>query len=201
MLRGKELLLDRQGGEAKYPEKVPPLFRSAPVEDYDRNVCNFLCQIQNLNNASWESHYNYEFNTCAKRDYDATHAHTDVGLSNHDLYSVQDCPNETISAAIDYSVEYLRSEDANVHDSQLRNFTKIWIKSESNFFTIKNINIEKKFEEYLSEIGGNFGLFAGASILTIVEIVMLFVKIMKRIILYQRGIKKSFTLRVGEGKM
>ena len=78
------------------------------------------------------------------------------------------------------------------------NHIKIWIKAESNFYTIKNINVEKKFQEFLAEIGGNFGLFAGASVLTLVEIGEFFVKIIKRIIIRERGSTMSATTQTEE---
>ena len=213
ILRGKELLLDRQGEEAKYPEAVPRIFQTAPVEDYNRSICVSLCQ--NLqSNFSWISHRDYEYDTCGLNQYyddRVTHPESTTKLyssthqsdtNNHKICSIDDCPDKTTFASLDYSVEYLRWDEANLNETQLRkNLTDIFIKSDSEFFTIKNINIKKKFEEYLAEIGGNFGLFAGASILTFVEFGLLVVKILKGKFLNRQRLKKCVTYQVEEGKI
>ena len=43
-IRGKELMIDRQGPIATYPPRIHSLFRSAPVEDYNKDICEFLCK-------------------------------------------------------------------------------------------------------------------------------------------------------------
>ena len=44
ILRGKELMINQHGHEAKYPRKIPSLFQSAPIEDYDKAICDYLCK-------------------------------------------------------------------------------------------------------------------------------------------------------------
>ena len=177
ILRGKELIIDRQREEVKYPEQVPLIFRSAPVEDYKKEVCNYLCQYQQ--NISWESFYDYQLNTCETSDLGEDR------VTKHHSCSLDDCHDETAFASTDFYVELLRLDETNLSVSQLRkqnvmgNNTKIYIKSDSNFFTVRNINVEKTFQEFLAEIGGNLGLFAGASILTLVEFGEFFTKIIK----------------------
>ena len=200
LLRGKELMINQQGQEAKYPRKIPSLFQSAPIEDYDKDICDYLCK--NEKKGSWESHHSYKFNTCEMNDF------TDAHDTYDKLCSPNDCHFETVFASVDYFVEYLRWDETNLtgeqhqNVSKMRNYTTaIWIKSDCSFFTIKNINIEKKFEEFLAEIGGNFGLFVGASILTLVEMGVFFFKICKGIVFDRRGLKKSNTHRIEEGKV
>ena len=67
ILRGKKIIVDRQGKEAKYPEKVPMIFQMAPTEDYEKDVCVQLCQT-NQSNFSWESHRDYEYGACGYYD-------------------------------------------------------------------------------------------------------------------------------------
>ena len=197
--RCEEFLIDHQGKEAKYPKEVPRLFHSVPVEDYNEDVCAYLCQ--NQPNISWKSLFNYHFNTCKINDS------VNDEVTKHELCSSNDCHTKTAFASIDYFVEYFRFDDANFSKTPLQNQNsflsmdnqiKIWIKAESNFYTIKNINVEKKFQEFLAEIGGNFGLFAGASVLTLVEIGEFFVKIIKRIIIRERGSTMSATTQTEE---
>ena len=138
-----------------------------------------------------------------KYSLNASHASVFIKLhnknNNNQLCSLDDCLDESAFASFDYFVEHLRLDETNLDEEQLqsgtksrtRNSTSIWLKSDCSFFTIKNINIEKKFEEFLSEIGGNFGLFAGASILTFVEIGVFFVKIFKVIFFNRQGSKIS----------
>ena len=182
ILRGKELLLDHHGELAKYPQAVPRLFHLAPAEDYSADVCTHLCQYQR--NVSWKSLFDYKLDTCQ--------INNDSGadrVTKYQLCSSNDCRNETAFASNDYFVEYLKFDEANLSETQthnrnsffsMGNSIKIWIKSDCSFYTIKNINLKKKFEEFLAEIGGNFGLFAGASILTLVEIGEFLVVIFKR---------------------
>ena len=194
ILRGKELLHDRQEKEAKYPAKVPRIFQAAPVEDYKKNVCVHLCQ--NPNDDLWRSndrHHKYN-NTCKLKKQS--------GTTHLDSSSINDCLNETTFVSFDYSMEHLRMDEANLDETQLKmkQTRQIYISSENRFFTIKNINIEKTFEEYLSEIGGNFGLFAGASILTFVEIGVLVVKVLKGFVLNRRQIWERDTPPQMEGQ-
>ena len=180
-LRGKEVIIDGQGKETRYPEKLPALFRSAPVEDYRKDVCIYLCQ--NRISVSWDSHRDYNSSHCEIPDENAD------DNSNHvEMCSADDCHDETAFASIDYFVEHLPIYKTNLDKTQLPragvmgNNSQVWVKSDCNFFTVKRINIEKKFEEFLAEIGGNFGLLAGASVLTLVEIGEFIVKIVKKII-------------------
>ena len=62
ILRGKEIIVDHQGEEAKYPKQVPRIFRTAPFEDYKKEYCVSLCQQKR--NISWEAIYNHQLNTC-----------------------------------------------------------------------------------------------------------------------------------------
>ena len=181
----------------------------APTEDYEKDVCVQLCQT-NQSNFSWESHRDYEYGACGYYDdalaqpHDLTpHYPTARQSANHGkMCSIDDCQNKTSFASFDYSVEHLRVDEANLNETQSRkNQTEICVRSDVSFFTIKNINIEKKLEEYLAEIGGNFGLFAGASILTLVEFGVLIVKIFKGILLNQRRPRKSVIYQIEEGKI
>ena len=181
-LSGKELIIDRKELQAKYPEKIPFLFRSAPIENYMQDVCIFLCQSQKQ--ISWDLHSYYKLGTCDMDEYGGP------SKGQHELCAYKDCPNETVFASIDYFVEHLRWDDTNLSETQQQNIdfkgATLWIKSDCTFYTVKNINIEKKFEEFLAEIGGNFGLFVGASILTFVEIGVLLVRVLKGFINNQR---------------
>ena len=158
---------------------------------------------------SWESHNDYKFDTCELND------HADAGVKRKELCSPNDCRYKTAFASVDYFVDYLRIDETNLTDKQLyladkqlqqedamgNKRTHVWIKSNCNFFTIKNINMEKEFEEFLAEIGGNFGLFAGASISTLVEIGVFFFKICKKIIFKRREVEKSISHRIEEGRL
>ena len=180
ILGGKELVLDQQGRqEAKYPDGVPDIFRFAPIEDYRKEVCTYLCQYQS--DISWESIYNYKMNTCDINDFG------EVSMTKQESCSSDICRDKTAFASTNFYVEHLRSHETNLSVTQLQNInvlgnnTKIWIKSDASFYTVRKINVEKKFQEFLAEIGGNFGLFAGASILTLVEMGEFFIKILKKI--------------------
>ena len=107
------------------------------------------------------------------------------------------CRDKTTFASTFFFVDHLRVDDTSLSVAQLQNRSitryknTIWIKTDVNFYTVSYINVEKKFEEFLAEIGGNFGLFAGASILTLVEFGEFFADIFKRIADRQSGCKKK----------
>ena len=195
IFNGKELILDHQGEEAKYPAGVPTLFRSAPVEDYRKDICTTLCQYRR--NISWEDVYNYKLNTCEIDYFD------NVSLTEHDSCSPNLCQDETAFASTNYFINYLRLDETNLTATQLRDHnimgpkTKIWIKSEASYYTVRKINVEKTFAEFLAEIGGNLGLFAGASILTLVEFGEFCVKIFKGIV-FNKQVEPARDVQRGE---
>ena len=189
LINGKELILDHQGEEAKYPKEVPIMFRSGLVEDYNKEICTYLCRDRR--NISWESLYNYKLNTCEMDKYgdgiDNDNGNGKVSVTKqHSCSASNVCLGRTAFASTNIYVNYLRLEDANLSATQLRNrvhgdITQIWIKSEASYYTVRNINVQKTFGEFLAEIGGNLGLFAGASILTLVEFGEFCVKVIKGI--------------------
>ena len=201
IIRGKELIIDRQGEETRYPGQLPALFRSAPAEDYSKDVCIHLCQ--NRIHVDWEFHRDYNLSTCE------IDQNVDVSLTNHELCSPDECHDETAFASIDYFMEYLAADRTNLNKTQLQiagtmgNNSDVWVEADCSFYTVKNINIKKKFEEFLAEIGGNFGLLAGASILTLIEIGEFVFKISKRIFFHKRKSVKTCvpqTQQIGENK-
>ena len=129
--------------------------------------------------------YNYEMNTCDVNDFG------NVSETKHEACSLDFCRDKTAFASLNFVVDYLRLDETNLSVTQLQDRksmgdnSKIWIKSDASFYTVRNINVKREFQEFLAEIGGNFGLFAGASILTLVEMGEFFIKIFKRIFFNQ----------------
>ena len=106
ILRGKEIIVDHQGEEAKYPKQVPRIFRSAPYEDYRKEYCVSLCQQKR--NISWEAIYNHQLNTC---DID--------NFVEDSLCSSDVCRDKTAFASTNVFVHHLRVDDTSLSVAQL----------------------------------------------------------------------------------
>ena len=171
---GKSLLKDYGAEEHHYPKGFPSPFRSLPQEDYDPLFCSAICQINS--SISWDILFtNNPVSHCEIDD--------DLG-GNKSLVSSPplacsetDCKEKKFFVSLEVFIDHVRFDDHSVKNTihegvqavHISNFTQIWLRISSNHYSMKTIKTEKTVEEFLGEIGGNLGLFVGASLLTIFE--------------------------------
>ena len=167
-LLGKTLLQNYGSKKHPYPKGFPFQFHSLNHEEYDQRFCRAVCSL----NHSVPSDFSFtdqKLHDCGKSTiFENNNSVTSV------MCSKKDCREKKIFSSLEVFVDHVKHEDhfvnATFHDSLLvPKTTEIWFKISANHYSSKTIIRDKTTGEFLGEIGGNLGLFVGASLLTFFE--------------------------------
>ena len=104
------------------------------------------------------------------------------------------CPSPSKLVGITYSstsspLEFLDASQATTGNKSGKTYfvSEVYMLSTTRHLTLKDIRQRKSWEEIVSEIGGWLGLFVGASLFTVVEILIHFAMMIKLLWRKRRG--------------
>ena len=146
---------------------------------YDQDFCNAICCSLHENRSKTVESLNllldinflqpWKFMGAPKSS-----AHNDT---YPDIANVSACRDICPLSRVKFSLNM----NANMHDMRKRGFgpmnaslSATMVFAASSKLTVKEIRYQKSFYEFMSEIGGHMGLFIGASVITLIELLEYF---------------------------
>ncbi len=199
--------------ENVYSKQLFGYFKDLNVNYYDQNFCYTLCYQDKLINECrccdiiTPSIRNSNF--CESESETECMDDFDKFFSTADLKQVCEsaCPQKcnsieyelSVSTATFPTLSYLKNLQAvsdilpkNLSDSELKDFgregmLKLIVNYDDLYYTSIDESQKKTFEGLIGELGGSLGLLIGLSVLSLIEIIDLFIKLINAYIEYKKS--------------